>query len=213
MQTRWKFLASLMTFTVVLRLMPYVLPNVLPYVLPNYDVKLDPSVIFYPWNFSPLMAISLYAGANLADRRLRFGLPLLTLLLSDLGIWAVTGQFEWAFPDGYWSSYLCNAIAVVLGIGLNRQTGSARVFSAVGLGVVAESLFFVVTNFVYFLIQTDLPHSAAGLLACYIAAIPFAGRSFASTAFYSALLFSPLASRANADSKVSNPVLQTVEAI
>lgn len=210
MQTRWKFLAALMTFTVVLRLMPYVLPVVMPYVMPNYDIKLDPSVMFYPWNFSPLMAISLYAGANLADRRLRVGFPLLTLLLSDLGIWAVTGQFEWAFPQGYWSSYLCNAIAVLLGSSLNRQTGSTRVLFAVGRGVTAEVLFFVVTNFVYFLNQTDLPHSAAGLVACYVAAIPFAGRSFTSTAFYSTLLFSPLASQAYAGSKETKPVLQTV---
>ena len=211
MPARWKFLAALMTFTVILRLLPYVLPSVLPYLMANYDATLDASVIFYPWNFSPMMAISLYAGATLADRRLRFSLPLLTLLLSDLGIWAVTGQFGWAFPDGYWSSYLCNAIAVVLGAGLGHQTGSVRTLFAVGTGIVAETLFFVVTNFVYFLIQTDLPHTAAGLLACYVAAIPFAGRSFASTAFYSSLLFSPLAMKANAGSQATSPVLQTAQ--
>ena len=205
MSSRFKFLLGLVVFTVVIRL--------LPYVLTKYDMKLDPQVIYYPWNFSPLMALSLYAGATLADRRYRFGLPLLTLLLSDLGIWAVTGQFSWAFPSGYWSSYLCNLIAVVMGSGLSRLTGTSRLLAAVGCGWSAEAIFFIVTNFVYFWTQTDLPHTPAGLWACYVAAIPFAGKSFTSTAIYSMLLFSPLVSRGEARSKKSTPVLQTVHSL
>ena len=202
MQPRWKFFVGLMAFTVTLRLMPY--------VMTNYDVKLDPSVYYYPWNFSPLMAISLFAGANLSDRRFRFGLPLLTLLLSDLGIWGVTGQFSWAFPPGYWSSYACNIFAVLLGTGLNSRTGMSRMFAAAGRGVLAEIVFFVITNFVYFLTQTDHPHNLAGLAACYIAAIPFAQTSFVSTAFYSTMLFSGLANRATLGSKASETRLQPV---
>jgi hypothetical protein len=205
MQSRLKFLVGLITFTVMLRL--------LPYVLKNYDYQIDPEVIYYPWNFSPLMAISLYAGATITDRRFRFGLPILTLLLSDLGIWAMTGQFSWAFPPGYWSSYLCNVIAVVMGSGLSRQTGSSRLFAAVGCGMIAETLFFVVTNFMYFWTQTLHPHTPAGLIACYIAGIPFAGKSFASTAVYSLLLFSPLVNRANAGSKETPLVLQPVRSL
>lgn len=205
MPSRFKFLLGLVAFTVVIRL--------LPYVLTRYDIQLDPQVIYYPWNFSPLMALSLYAGATLTDRRYRFGLPLVTLLLSDLGIWAVTGQFSWAFPSGYWSSYLCNMIAVVMGVGLGRLTGSTRMLAALGCGLSAEAIFFVVTNYVYFWTQTDLPHDAAGLVACFVAAIPFAGKSFVSTTFYSLLLFSPLVNRAETRPNASAPVLQPAHSL
>lgn len=205
MTSRVKFLVGLMAFTIVLRLIPY--------VLTNYDIKLDPQAIFYPWNFSPLMAISLYAGATISDRRLRFGLPLLTLILSDLAIWAVTGEFSWAFPSGYWSSYLCNMIAVLMGTGLRQLNGTSRMVAGIGCGISAEVIFFVVTNFVYFWTQTDLPHTLAGLNACYIAAIPFATKSFQSTLFYSALLFSPLLNRSEQKTTVTEPAFQAVHSV
>ena len=204
MSPRVKFLLSLFSFTIVLRL--------LPYVLTNYDVKFDSSVIFYPWNFSPMIAVCLYSGAYLADRRMGFGLPLLALLASDVGIWAVTGQFSWAFPSDRWAAYLCTAIAVFMGQGLNRQSASQRPFAAVGCGLSAEVLFFVVTNFVYFWTQTTAPHTTAGLVACYFAAIPFAKTSFASSIFYAFLLFSPLADRTIVTSKVMEPRMQPVSA-
>ena len=204
MSSRVKFLLSLFSFTIVLRL--------LPYVLTNYDVKLDSSVIFYPWNFTPMIAVCLYSGAYLADRRMRLGMPLLALLVSDLGIWAVTGQFSWAFPSDRWAAYVCTAFAVFIGQGLNRQSAVQRPFAAVGCGLSAEVLFFVVTNFVYFWIQTAAPHTTAGLIACYVAAIPFAKTSFASSIFYSFLLFSPLADRTIVPAKAAEPRMQPVSA-
>jgi hypothetical protein len=204
MSSRLKFLLSLFSFTIVLRL--------LPYVLTNYDAKLDSSVIFYPWNFSPMIAVCLFSGAFMSDRRIRFGLPLLALLVSDLGIWAITGQFFWAFPSDRWAAYVCTGIAVGLGQGLNRQTGTSRAIAALGRGLFSEILFFVVTNFVYFWTQTEAPHTTAGLVACFFAAIPFAKTSFASSMFYSFLLFSPLADRSVAPAQTAEPVMQPVRA-
>ena len=83
-----KFLLGLVAFSVTLRL--------LPYLLTAYSVKVDPSVVYYPWNFMPMMAVCLYAGAYVTDRRLSFGLPLLTAkvdLTTMLGWWLEnTGQ-------------------------------------------------------------------------------------------------------------------------
>lgn len=208
MSSRMRFTLGLLAFTIVLR--------VVPYVLTAYDIKVDSNAFLYPWNFSPLMAVCLYSGASVADRRFRFGLPLAALFVSDLAIWAATGQFSWAFPSDRWSAYLCNAIAVLMGKGLNRQSGAMRTLSAVRQGIVAEVLFFVVTNFAYFLTQTDFPYTVAGLVACYVAAIPYAGRSLGSTLFYTVMLFSPLADRALSGSKEpksAQPSVQTVQSI
>ncbi len=159
-----------------------------------------------------MIAVCLYSGAFIADRRLRFSLPLLALLASDLGIWAVTSQFSWAFPSDRWAAYLCTAFAVVIGQGLNRQSAASRPFAAVGCGVLAEILFFIVTNFVYFWTQTAAPHSVAGLAACYVAAIPFAKTSFASSIFYAFLLFSPLTDRTVVPTNATEPRMQPVSA-
>ncbi len=188
MPSRMKFLIGLVAFTVVLRL--------LPYLLTTYDAVINPSAYYYPWNFIPLTAVCLYSGAYVADRRWAVVLPLLALLISDLGIWAFTGHFSMGFPSDRWSAYVCGLITVFLGSGLASRAWPLRAFDALGRGMLAEVIFFAVSNFAYFVVQTDLPHTPAGLIACFVAAIPFAGKSFASTAFYSVLLFSPLAIRA-----------------
>ena len=192
MPARTKFVRGLVAMTAALRLTPY--------LLTAYDAKVDPTVLFYPWNFMPLMALCLYSGAYVTNRRLSVVLPILALLISDLGIWAVTGEFSWAFPSDRWSAYVCNTIAIFMGRGLSSRTWPVRGLDAFGRGIAAEVLFFIVTNFAYFTVQSDLPHSLSGLVACYVAAIPFAWKSFASTAFYSVLLFSPVAVRAAGES-------------
>ena len=188
MLSRVKFFIGLAAFTTVVRL--------LPYVFTHYDVTVDPTVVFYPWNFVSLTAMCLYAGAYCSDRRLAFGLPLLTVFVSDLCIGLLTGHIEWAFPPDRWAAYLTYPVIILMGTGLNRQPWPLRGFEVLIRGFVAELLFFMVTNFAYFLVQTSLPHTTAGLITCYIQAIPFAGKAFASTAIFSVMLVSPLAIRA-----------------
>ena len=214
MPSRVKFLMGLVAFTIVVRL--------LPGLLTRYDVKLDSSVIFYPWHFMPLMAVCLYSGAYVSNRRWSFGLPLIALFASDLGLWAITGTSFWTVPMNGWSdsagflmatvcylvSIACYVFTISLGIGTSQRPWPLRGLDAFGRGMLAESFFFVVTNFAYFLSQTDLPHTPAGLIACYINAIPFAGNAFASTAFYSVLLFSPLAVRASSESRITQNINQ-----
>ena len=185
MSSAVKFLTGLVVFTIVLRVMPY--------VLTEYNLNVTSTTLFYPWNFVPLTAACLYSGAYVSDRRFRIGLPLLALLISDLGIWGVTGQFAWAFPPDRWAAYVCLMLTILMGTGLARRTWPSRSLDAFARGMSAEAMFFIVTNFAYFLVQNDLPHNVQGLLTCYLAGIPFAGKSFASTAIFSILLFSPLA--------------------
>lgn len=201
MSSRVKFLISLLAFSVVAR--------VLPYFLTKYNIKVDSSVIFYPWNFMPLTAACLYAGAYFSDRRLSFGLPLIAVLISDLAIWLVSGDFAWAFPSDRWSAYVSYPIMIAMGTGLSQRAWPARAADALLRGIAAEALFFVVTNFAYFQIQTDLPHTMTGLGLCYARAIPFVSKAFASTAFYSILLFSPLAIRAAGGTTMASESLAT----
>lgn len=189
MSSRLKFLFGLAAYTVVLRLMPY-------FVLTNHDHTTNPIAAYYPWNFMPLMALCLYSGATVKNRFLAVATPLIAQFATDAGILAFTGKYSNGFPNEIWAVYVSYILAVFLGAGLWQRSWPLRAVDALGRGILGEVIFFVVTNFAYFTVQTEHPHTAAGLITCYIAAIPFAGRAFLSTMFYSVLFFSPAAERA-----------------
>lgn len=209
-QSRLGLLIGLLLYTVAIRL--------LPYVLQNCDVTLDPTIVFYPWNFSPLTAVCLMSGACLADRRLSFVLPLSAMLLSNIGIGLLSGHLEWALPvkpldggaltvqllvsghfkwavfsGGWWLPYLAFAGAVWLGTLLRRRGTHHPLLTAVGMGLGFEVAFFAVSNFTYFYGSASMyPQTLAGLLECYAAAWPFFRNASVSTLAFTLLVFGPL---------------------
>jgi hypothetical protein len=209
-QPKFQFLLCLLMYTLIVRL--------LPYVLMNCDIKTDPSVLYYPWNFSPMTAVCLFGGAFLADRRTAFLLPLATLFLSDLGIVLVSGRLEWGFPVnaegvftltglGRWAfTYFSFAIAVVLGSMLRNSKFGRFPAPALALGLTFETVFFIVSNFLVWTGNTTgetplYPATAAGLGQCYLIGLPFFGKSLLGTAAFTMLLFSPLGVRAATESE------------
>jgi len=131
----------------------------------------------HPWNFAPVGAMALFAGALLRDRRLAFLFPLLALFAGDLFV----GFHKLMFI--VYASFLVN---VVIGLWLRDRRTIARISLATLLGAIQ---FFLVTNFAVWQFLSGFPHTASGLLACYIAGIPFFWNTLAGDAFYSTLLF------------------------
>ncbi len=191
-------LIGLLIYSIAIRL--------LPYVLQNCDVELDPEILFYPWNFSPLTAVCLMSGACLADRRLSFALPLSAMLLSNIGIGLVTGRWDWAFPaETWWVPYACFAAAVWLGTLLRRRGTRHPLLKAMGMGLGFEVAFFAVSNFTYFYGSASMyPQTLAGLLECYAAAWPFFRNASVSTLGFTLLVFGPLGAVAPSEAKVSS---------
>src|SRR6266446_5741815 len=131
----------------------------------------------HPWNFTPVGAMALFSGAVLRDRRLAFSFPLLALFLGDIFI-----GFHKLIPIVY-ASFLVN---VAIGLWLRDHRTIARITLATLLGAVQ---FFIVTNFAVWQFLSGFPHTASGLLACYLAGIPFFWNTLAGDAVYAALLF------------------------
>lgn len=130
----------------------------------------------HPWNFSPLEAMALFAGARIGPRLLALLVPLLALLVSDL--------FLGFYPD-IWVVYACFAAMAVAGRGL-REAGPGRI-AAFALGAAVG--FFLITNFAVWAIGDMYPHTGAGLAASYLSALPFFKNQLAGVACYSLLLF------------------------
>jgi len=131
----------------------------------------------HPWNFTAVGAMALFSGAVLRDRRLAFSFPLLALFLGDIFI-----GFHKLIPIVY-ASFLVN---VAIGLWLRDRRTIARITLATLLGAVQ---FFIVTNFAVWQFLSGFPHTASGLLACYLAGIPFFWNTLVGDAFYAALLF------------------------
>lgn len=144
-----------------------------------------------PPNFSPVIAIALFAGAYFANRRWAVLVPLAAMLVSDLALGAAHGGIylkHMASPVAL-SVYACILLSTVLGFGLRGRVGSGRVL---GGAVTGSVLFFIVTNFAVWVTATMVPghpHCVAGLAPCYAAAIPFFHWTLLGTLFWSVVLF------------------------
>lgn len=131
----------------------------------------------HPPNFSPIAAMALFGGAYLPKRALAFAAPFGALLLSDL----VLGFYpEVTFV------YLSVAAIVLIGWAVSKRK---TVLSIAGAAVASSILFYLLTNFGVWLVMDYYPKTIAGLVACYVAAIPFFQNTVAGDLFFIALLF------------------------
>ncbi len=133
----------------------------------------------HPPNFTPIGAMALFSGAMLGRRgAVAFAAPLGALLVSDLAL----GLF---YPG---MAFVYSSVALVVVIGW--VVAARRSVIAVGVAALASAIsFFVLTNFGMWLLSGLYPLTAAGLAACFVAAIPFFQNTLAGDLFYSALLF------------------------
>lgn len=134
-------------------------------------------LIPHPPNLTPIAAIALFGGAQFADKRVAFLVPLAGLLLSDLalGFYAITAVVYASF-----------ALTVCLGFWVRRHRSVRRI----ALGVLAGAiLFFALTNFGVWAIDSLYPKTLAGLIDCYVAGIPFFRNMLLGDLLYSTLLF------------------------
>jgi len=145
-------------------------------------------VLPHPPNFSPIEAVALFGGAYFAKRHWALLVPLAAMFLSDMVLGLLRGglYLEYFTSAGYLLVYACILLSTLLGFGLRGKVGASRVL---GYSLAGSLLFFVVTNFGVWLSSPAYPQNAAGLLAAYVAGVPFFQWTVLGTLFYSALLF------------------------
>lgn len=170
-----------------------VLMKLAPYLLQSSGWEIDEADAYsYLWNFSPMLPLVLVLGSRYSMKTAAV-LAGFTWLLGDLGIWAVTERFDWAFYDGSAIIYLCVFLVAVtgyLGSRLRPRTSlPLRIQTNIMSGLVGAILFFLVSNFFVWVNTgvTPYPHTLGGLIECYAMAIPFHRNDF-----FSMLIFVPL---------------------
>ncbi len=140
-------------------------------------------IVPHPPNFTPAGGLAIYSGARLSGWR-AFATPLVMMVVSGLIL-------SWMHGYSFWSSItavvlLSFGVYVLFGK-LLRNTENPLAIG--GVTIAGSVQFFLITNFAVWALAGYYPPTAAGLLACYVAAIPFFGAPLLGDLFYSAALF------------------------
>ena len=131
----------------------------------------------HPANFTAVGGIALFSAARFGFGKALF-VTTATMLISDL---------LFGFHAVMWATYGSFFLAVCLGTLLKGKTRGIRI---IGLSSLSSVLFYLITNIAVWLAPGSMyPKTATGLIACYIAALPFFRNSLAGDLFYTSAFF------------------------
>jgi hypothetical protein len=147
-----------------------------------------------PFGFAPQIAMAIFGGSIISDKKYSFLLPLGSLLISDIiyqvlykyGLTSIQG-----FYDGQWVNYLLFAGITVIGFFIKKNKVSS-IFSGALIGA---TTYFILSNFIDWaaggsdINNQPYPKTFAGLETCYGAAIPFYEWSLVATVLFSGIFF------------------------
>jgi len=132
----------------------------------------------HPANFTPVVAVSLFAGYYLPKKWVII-LPVLVMLISDL----IIGFYDWRLML---TVYGCFVLTGIMGTAIKKSRNPLTVLTT----TMSASLgFFLITNFAVWAFSSWYAHSLSGLLTCYVLAVPFFRNTFLGDLFFVAILF------------------------
>jgi len=145
-------------------------------------------VIMYPYNYSSILAMAIFSGAVIKDKRLAFAMPLLAMFLADVLFELFTtapGFWGWGQLIGY------GIIALVTFISFSMK--KINVLSVAGYSVGSSLLFFFLSNSAFFVFDNPIYHlypaDFNGYIQSLVAGIPFLKKGLIVDLAYSGVLF------------------------
>lgn len=144
-----------------------------------------------PYGFAPQIAMAIFGGAIIKDKKWAFLLPLLSMLVSDAlyqilytnGLTPISGFYE-----GQWVNYILIGSMTVFGFFI-KNFNFTRIAVA---SVAAPTAYFFISNFLVWLSPgagLGRPTTFSGLMMTLGDGLPFYPWSLASTAIFSAIFF------------------------
>ncbi len=141
-----------------------------------------------PFGFAPHIAMALFGGAVIKDRKWAFALPLFSMFVSDAlyeilyqnGMSTIKGLYS-----GQWLNYLVFASVVIVGFFMKRIS----VVNVFVYSLIAPTWFFLLSNFTVWLGATTIPKTWAGLMETYTLGVPFYRQSIFATILFSTVFF------------------------
>jgi len=143
------------------------------------------------YGFTPQLALAIFAGAIIKDKKLAFLLPLVSMFISDLlyqGLYMAGVTPIYGFYQGMWINYLLIMSVTVFGLLLKR----IKPTNVLLVSIAGPTYFFLISNFLTWAGVGDFveyPKTWAGLMESYAAGLPFYKNSVIGTVVFSAILF------------------------
>ena len=128
-------------------------------------------LIPHPWNFTPILASGIFAGYYFRQFFLSLFIVIFSMFLGDIFL---------GFHETMFFTYISLAVSVFLGLLIKNFKFMEILWS----GFISSICFFAITNFGVWYVGSIYDKTPEGLMACYIAAIPFFGNTILSTFFY-----------------------------
>jgi hypothetical protein len=142
------------------------------------------SSTYQMWNLAPLGAISLYAGSRL-PRRWAWIVPVVAMMISDLFL--DQERYRPTFELTRWTIYATFAVTTLLGPLANWPRFGRWLLPV--LSVTGSTVFFITSNLATWGEGLLYPMTIAGLISCFVAAIPFFGNTIVADLMGTAVLF------------------------
>ena len=146
-----------------------------------------------PYGFAPQYAMAIFAGAVIADKKLAFLIPVLSMFVSDLLFQGLhsAGLYPFAgFYDGQIVNYLLFALLVFVGMAIRKITFTQVLIAS----LVAPTIYFLLSNTITWFGPGGTrglgrPKTFAGWQLAMADGIPFYRNSLYATLVFSAMLF------------------------
>jgi hypothetical protein len=147
-----------------------------------------------PFGFAPQIAMALFAGSVVNNKKFSFLLPILSMFISDI-IYEVLHRNGLSVMGGFYQGQLFNyalfAAITIAGFNIRKE----NVLDIIAGSLVGATAYFILSNLgVWSFGGLDMnnipyPKTAIGFVNCFAAGIPFYKMSMYSTLFFSAVLF------------------------
>lgn len=146
-----------------------------------------------PYGFAPQIAMAIFGGAIIKDKRFAFLLPLVSMFFSDAlyeilfrnGVGNMPGFYE-----GQITNYILFSCLTLFGFFIKNFNIGRIAFASIA----APTTYFLISNFLIWLSNSPLaglgrPKTFNGLMLCFTDGLPFYPWSVAATFVFSAILF------------------------
>ncbi len=143
-----------------------------------------------PLGFAPQLAMALFAGAIIRDKKWAFALPVFSMFVSDCIYHLLFIQGYSSIP-GFYEGQLTNYILFGAMTSIGFLMKKVNVTNVIGFSLLICIAYFLLSNF--FVWQTGSgfgrPKTFAGLMQCYTDGLPFFRGSLYATLVFSSILF------------------------
>lgn len=147
-------------------------------------------IIPHPVNVTPIAAIGLLGAAYFNRKIVAYLVPLAALFISDLVVnntilASYYGHFTIFYPGALFV-YGGFTLIALLGFVLLKKVKLSNVILA---SILSSGIFFLVSNLGTFFTGMMYPHTWAGLVMCYTAALPYFANTILGDLFFVGVLF------------------------